>query len=115
MARARYGGAAAISETSGGGSEAELASGGKPSEGRLQRCRGRERPASSGQAPTGCVGEDSRPPRRERPLPPGSELQVLSSEAEGAGGAGRPEQEMHRSSCFEDEPQTAPLVATVSV
>merc|ERR1711934_1125671 len=81
---------------------------------RARRERGREGP-ESGQAPARAMGEDPRRARRERPLPSSSELQVLSSEAEGAGGAGRPEQEMHRSSCFEDEPQTAPLVATVSV
>ena len=48
---------------------------------------GREHPGS-GQAPAGVVGEDPhRPSRRERPLPPGSELQVLSSEGGVAGGA----------------------------
>merc|ERR1711970_311169 len=51
--------------------------------GRRQREGGRERPAF-GQAPAGGLGEDPRPPRRERPLPPGSELQVLSPEAEEA-------------------------------
>ena len=55
-------------------------------EGQAGRDGGREQ-AASGQAPARGVREDPRPPRRERPLPSGSELQVLSSEAGGAGGA----------------------------
>ena len=46
----------------------------------------REHPTSR-QAPKRRVGENPRRARRERPLSLGSELQVLSSEAEGAGGA----------------------------
>ena len=74
-------------------------------EGRSGRKGGREHlPASSGQAPEGGVGEDIRRSRRERPLSSGSELQVLSSEAEGAGGAEQAERARERgaSSCFDD-------------
>ena len=70
---------------------------------------GREYPGS-GQAAAGAVGEDPRPPRRERPLPLGDELQVLSSEAEGAGGAG--DAERGSSSYFENySPQASPASA----
>ena len=57
---------------------------------------------ASGQAPAGGVGEDIRYTRRGQPLPPGSELQVLSSEAEGAGGADEAEGAWKGES-FEDE------------
>merc|ERR1711934_1213705 len=66
--------------------------------------RGRER-STSGQAPAGDLGQGLRRVGRERPLSPGSELQVLSSEAEGAGGADGAKRAWEReaSSCFEDE------------
>ena len=85
-------------ETRGEASAAELACGEKASQ------RGREHPAS-GQAPAGGVGENPRQPRRERPLSSGSELQVLSSEAKGAGGAAEAKRAWERgasSFCFED-------------
>ena len=64
----------------------------------------REHPTSR-QAPKRRVGENPRRARRERPLSLGSELQVLSSEAGGAGGAVEAARARERevSTCFEDD------------
>ena len=63
------------------------------------------------EAPEGSVGEDFRRAQRERPLSPGSELQVLSSKAGGAGGAVGAEPAVGgvASSCFEDGSQAEGL------